>query len=65
MIVSNGEKFIKLDGYLSAIVYSNSDWKIFLTLLKIKNTEKEKIFTSQSVRSQTMNMHMIYFKILL
>ena len=41
MIVSNGEKFIKLDGYLSAIVYSNSDWKFFLTLLKIKNTEKK------------------------
>lgn len=40
------------DGYLSAIVYSNSDWKNFFDIVKDKKYRKEKIFTSQSVRSQ-------------
>ena len=53
MIVSNGEKFIKLLMDICQPLFIQIQiGKIFLTLLKIKITEKKKIFTSQSVRSQ-------------
>ena len=55
-------KVSKTDGYLSAIVYSNSDWKNFLTLLKIKY---EKGTHHNLSDHKTMNTHMIYFQILL
>ena len=41
-----------LDGYLSAIIYSNADWEKFFDIVKDKKHRKEKIFTSQSIRSQ-------------
>jgi crotonobetainyl-CoA:carnitine CoA-transferase CaiB-like acyl-CoA transferase len=41
-----------LDGFLSAIIYSNADWEKFFDIVKDKKHRKEKIFTSQSIRSQ-------------